>query len=46
MIGPRLPNGVWFAHGLLHREDGPALVYPDGTREWWIDGEFLRREEA
>ncbi len=21
-----------------HRIDGPAVVYPDGDREWWIKG--------
>ena len=23
---------------LLHREDGPAVVYNDGQKEWFIDG--------
>lgn len=34
-------NGTdrWYAHGRLHREDGPAIVVlKDGTREWWLDG--------
>ena len=30
----------------LHRTDGPAIIYPDGSAEWWVDGEFVRREEA
>lgn len=21
-----------------HREDGPAIIYPDGRQEWWIAG--------
>ena len=22
----------------LHREDGPAVIWPDGRKEWWING--------
>lgn len=30
----------WMIHGRPHREDGlPAVVTPDGSREWWVDGE-------
>ena len=25
---------------MLHREDGPAIEYANGTREWWLDGAF------
>jgi len=28
----RLPNGK------LHREDGPAVEFSDGYKEWWING--------
>ena len=24
--------------GKLHRDDGPALIYPDGRQHWYIDG--------
>ncbi|MBD3926099.1 hypothetical protein IEZ26_15855 [Nocardioides cavernae] len=24
----------WYLHGKLHREDGPAIEYADGTLEW------------
>jgi hypothetical protein len=24
--------------GLLHRTDGPAVIYPDGSLSWWIHG--------
>lgn len=30
------------AAGLLHREDGPAIVRVDGTVEWWFNGELHR----
>lgn len=22
----------------IHREDGPAVIYGNGDKEWWIDG--------
>jgi hypothetical protein len=31
-----LPNGR------LHREDGPAIEYPDGSCWWYYDGQFHR----
>ena len=24
--------------GLLHRDDGPAIEYPDGSKYWWQNG--------
>jgi hypothetical protein len=33
----KLPNGIW------HREDGPAVVYPNGFKCWYING--LRHRE-
>jgi hypothetical protein len=33
----------WHGEGSLpHREDGPAIVFPNGDREWWIEGELHR----
>jgi hypothetical protein len=33
-------NGIriWYLNGNLHREDGPAVEYPDGGKTWWING--------
>ena len=28
----------YYLEGLLHREDGPAVVYDNGTQEWWVKG--------
>jgi hypothetical protein len=28
----------WYNDGVLHRENGPAVIYPDRTYEWWING--------
>lgn len=29
---------AWYINGKLHREDGPAIIWPDGRRECWLDG--------
>jgi hypothetical protein len=28
----------WYRFGKLDREDGPAIVFNDGSGEWWIKG--------
>ena len=35
----------WYVNGLLHREDGPAVINADGSQEWWIDG-LCHREDG
>ena len=30
---------------LLHRTDGPAIEWADGTKEWWLNGEALTEAE-
>ena len=30
--------------GQLHREDGPARVYADGTKSWYINGKRHRED--
>ena len=34
----------WFLNGELHREDGPAEIYPDGTQVWYLNGEIHRED--
>ena len=31
--------------GELHREDGPAVIYPDGTKKWYLNGVELTENE-
>jgi hypothetical protein len=33
------PGGIigYYNEGELHREDGPAVEYPDGTKEWFLN---------
>jgi len=35
----------WLYKGRLHREDGPAIIYDDGTKEWFLDGQQLSEEQ-
>ena len=37
-------NGVkvWRSQGFVHREDGPAIERPDGTRSWYLSGVYYR----
>jgi hypothetical protein len=35
----KLPNGKW------HREDGPAIEWGDGSKEWYLNG-FCHREDG
>ena len=29
---------IWHLNGLLHREDGPAVVFADGGKRWFLNG--------
>jgi len=42
-----LPNGAkcWFADGKLHRLDGPAVEWVDGTIEFYIDGKKYSKQD-
>jgi hypothetical protein len=36
---------MWFCHGRIHRDDGlPAVIKPDGTREYYVNGVQIRVE--
>lgn len=38
---------VWMMNnGKLHRLNGPAVIKPDGTREWWVNGNLHREDGA
>ena len=32
----------WYKDGELHREDGPATIYADGSQYWHKEGEIHR----
>ena len=34
---------LWLEHDLVHREDGPAVISPDGVERWYIRGKEVTR---
>jgi hypothetical protein len=28
----------------FHREDGPARIWPDNSKQWWLDGVYYHTE--
>ena len=34
----------WYRNGELHREDGPAIVYPNGPQHWYRNGKSHRED--
>ena len=32
---------VYYKDDMVHNEDGPAIVYPDGSVSYWIEGKFI-----
>jgi len=36
---------IWRLNGSLHREDGPAIVFKDGSEYWYLNGVELSPEE-
>jgi hypothetical protein len=38
-------NRFWHNQdGQLHREDGPAIEWADGMKEWWVNGQLHRED--
>lgn len=37
-------NGTqkWYKDNLLHRTDGPGIIYPTGNQEWYQNGKLHR----
>jgi hypothetical protein len=37
---------IWWKlpDGIFHREDGPAIEYPDGHRAWYLNGKHHRED--
>jgi hypothetical protein len=36
----------WFKEGKLHREDGPAVIYPGGIKECWYYNDIKHRVDG
>jgi hypothetical protein len=35
----------YYSHGLLHREDGPAIENANGDKWWYLQGKQYTKEE-
>ncbi len=35
----------WYLNGQLHREDGPAVEYISGLKQWYLNGKPYSKEE-
>ncbi|NBT47482.1 MAG: hypothetical protein EBT07_06625 [Actinobacteria bacterium] len=31
----------WYKKGFIHREDGPAIEYPNDRKEWFLNGQEI-----
>ena len=34
----------WCLNNKYHREDGPAIEYPNGTKHWFLNGKYHRED--
>lgn len=42
VVHPATGVKQWLKDGVLHREDGPAAIWPDGTLQWYYQGKLHR----
>jgi hypothetical protein len=38
-------NKLWFQHDNIHRDDGPAVEYANGSNEWYLHNKCLPFDE-
>ena len=36
----------WYTNDKLHREDGPAVEYPNGNKFWYLHGHEVTMEDV
>ena len=37
---------VWLVNGDYHREDGPAIEFPSGTKYWYLNGKKVTWQQV
>jgi hypothetical protein len=35
---------LWLDNDVVHRDDGPAVIFPDGVERWYIRGTEITRD--
>ena len=38
-------DAAWYQVGLIHREDGPAVVWAGGTKAYYLHGAYYNEQE-
>ena len=41
---PDRAESFWLKNGAFHREDGPARIWKNGRKSWWVNGEWIKSE--
>lgn len=36
---------LWYKDDIIHREDGPAVTFPNGNVQFFLDGKYYRFEK-
>lgn len=44
IIRDNFNNIRWYKNEVLHREDGPAVFYSNGSKSWWLNGKCYRED--
>ena len=39
-----LENKAWYLNGKLHRRNGPAIEWPNGSKMWFLNGRHHRED--
>jgi hypothetical protein len=35
---------LWLENSMVHRADGPAVIFPDGVEKWYLQGKDVTRD--
>lgn len=35
---------LWLDNNVVHRDDGPAVIFPDGVERWYLHGKEVTRD--
>ena len=37
---------IYYKNGMVHNENGPAIVHKDGKEEYWLEGRKVTKEDV
>ena len=41
LLNGKMEMFFWYKNGNHHKENGPARIYKDGYKQWWLDGKYI-----